>query len=44
MKHLIGASNMTYILNEMKRVGYLRFQDTGKGEWVIICVWTDYKI
>jgi len=40
MKHLIGASNMPYILNKMKRVGYLRCKD----KWVIICVQTDYKI
>jgi len=34
MKHLIGAGNMTYILNKMKRVGYLRFKDTGKDKWI----------
>jgi len=44
MKHLIVASNMTYILNKMKRVGYLRFKDTGKGKWIIISVQTDYEI
>jgi len=35
---------MTYILIKMKRVGYLRFEDTGKDKWIIICVQTDCKI
>lgn len=42
--NLICASNMIHILNKMKCVGYLRFKDTGKYKWIIICVQTDYKI
>ena len=44
MKHLVGASKMTYILNTVKQVGYLRFKDTGRDRWIIICVQTEYKI
>ena len=31
---------MTYILNKIKCVSYLRYKD----RWIIICVQTDYKI